>query len=128
MINLRLRKFSRFEGSIFGCSMMFICQICQTVVPPRVAANRIPIEIRARRYPPRPDANPAYENPKAKMTESTRCNSGERDSGTRARKRKKDAFQADPGGTGYETVREILACADCAEPLKHNAAVPTTIK
>ncbi len=68
---------------------MYICQLCQVVVPANTPAHRVVIEARPRQYPRRADANP------------------------KSRKRKSGRAD-DPGGTGRETVREITVCPACA--------------
>ncbi len=68
---------------------MFICEICQKPAPPRVNSQRIVAKTRYREYPRRKEVHPA----------------------TRGRKKFKD----DPGGTGKEIVKEVIACPKCVE-------------
>jgi hypothetical protein len=74
---------------------MYVCQICQKTVLPRTPANRIITETRARHYPRRSNANPVSRKRKSGRTNDPR----------------KD----DPGGVGYEIVREIIVCPVCAQ-------------
>ena len=69
---------------------MYRCEICHELIGPGLPAAKLVVETRPRVYPERKKAN------KFK------------------RKRKKEASD-DPGGSGYETVREVLACASCQE-------------
>ena len=117
---------------------MYKCEICRKIVPPHTPAHRIPVELRIRRYPKRRDANLVFgkrKNPhkdKDKAKENGFRNgyaSREDDAKNKSgkanhdgRRQKKGAWIDDAGGTGYEIVREITACADCAGP--HLAAVP----
>jgi len=68
---------------------MYKCQICQRTVPAGTKAYRIPVEFRPRRYPPHAKANRVLRDHKIVYTD-------------------------DPGGEGYEIVREVTACPDCA--------------
>jgi hypothetical protein len=68
---------------------MYLCQICHQCVPPRTKAYRIPVETRRRRYPPRTEVNEVVRGGKRRYTD-------------------------DPGGEGYEIVREVIACPGCA--------------
>jgi hypothetical protein len=69
---------------------MYRCELCKEVVAPNVPSHRVTIETREVRYPYRAGANrPA---PQAKKHE------------------KRD----DPGGSGREIVREVMACPRCA--------------
>jgi hypothetical protein len=69
---------------------MFICQLCKKVVATTIKSQRITLETRVRVYPFRKNANrPVYRH-------------------------KKDYLPDDPGGVGYETVREAIACPECA--------------
>ena len=73
---------------------MFLCHLCGTVVPPRIAPTRIIVKSRSKQYPSRHGANVFYRlDEKGKL-----------------KRREVD----DPGGIGWEIVREILACPDCA--------------
>lgn len=68
---------------------MFRCHFCAVVAPAKTKAARIPVEARARTYPSRPLAHPYHHDGKLKRHD-------------------------DPGGAGYEIVREVLACPECA--------------
>lgn len=69
---------------------MYRCENCQNVVPPNTKAHRVVIETRLKRYPRRERANKIKEDGKIRHI-------------------------ADPGGIGYETVREITVCPECAK-------------
>ncbi len=68
---------------------MFRCHFCATSAPARVKATHLPVETRARTYVPRSQAHPFTRDGKLKHND-------------------------DPGGAGYEIVREVLACPSCA--------------
>ena len=74
---------------------VFKCQLCQTIVPPRIKATRIVVETRVKQYAYRAKAN------RLRFTSP---------SGHRA-----TWFVDDPGGTGEEIVREVVACPACAQ-------------
>ena len=76
---------------------MFVCHLCGTVVPPRNKSNPVVIETRARNYPARHKAN-------------------------KVRRKKKPEYREDPGGRGWEIVREVQACASCAS--HHETPLP----
>jgi hypothetical protein len=78
---------------------MFNCGICSTPIGPRVRAKRVVIERRDVVYPHRARANP-------KRKRGGGGSKGDDDS---------SGYRADPGGTGWEIVREIDACGRCAE-------------
>lgn len=69
---------------------MYRCQLCNTVVPPGVRANRVVLETRPAEYPSRPKAHTQRIGRKIKYFD-------------------------DPGGAGYEIAHEALACRSCAE-------------
>jgi hypothetical protein len=71
---------------------MYICELCKKVVSPYTKEIRIPVEIRARKYPNR--------------------------SRTVSKGRGKTKTVTVSGGTGYEIVREIVCCPDCAAKYK----------
>ena len=73
---------------------MFVCQICGRIVPPRTPAARIVVARRPKQYSFRHNAN-IYYRP---------------DSNGKVKEHQSD----DPGGVGWEIVREALACPDCA--------------
>ena len=74
---------------------MYKCEKCQNVVPAKTKAHRVVIETRKKRYPKRERANKIKEDGKVKHID-------------------------DPGGMGYETVREIIVCPDCAKKLQQH--------
>lgn len=69
---------------------MYRCHFCADCAPAKTKAVRVPVEARARTYPRRPEAQPYFDNGKLKHND-------------------------DPGGVGYEIVREVLACPACAD-------------
>jgi hypothetical protein len=68
---------------------MFRCELCQRVVPPGTRSQKIAVRRRTKKYPVRRDANSFYRLHKRHVTD-------------------------DPGGTGQETVKEVIACPSCA--------------
>jgi hypothetical protein len=75
-----------------GRCWMFRCQLCATVTPPNTSAERVVVATRPRVYPARREANREIVwKPGLK----------------------KWAPQDDPGGTGWEIVREITVCPPC---------------
>lgn len=68
---------------------MFRCHFCAACTPAKTKAARVPVETRARTYPRRLEAHTYDHNGKLKHKD-------------------------DPGGIGYEVVREVLACPACA--------------
>jgi len=73
---------------------MFRCHFCGCVVARRTPACRVLLETRPKSYPRRPAAN----RPVPRWVKGG------------LRKVRPD----DPGGTGREIAREVLACATCA--------------
>jgi rubredoxin len=71
---------------------MYICELCKRVISPYTKEIRIPVEIRTRKYPNR--------------------------SKEVSRGRGQTKTVNVPGGTGYEIVREVVCCPDCAEKYK----------
>jgi len=72
---------------------MFRCDFCGIVVPPRTRCQRIVVETRPKVYPFRDKAFRVVEWSKGGRHET---------------------WKDDPGGRGYETVREGKACPSCA--------------
>jgi hypothetical protein len=68
---------------------MYRCEICKTLVGPNVPSHKVVVEIRPVQYPHRRDANHFTKNRKIE---------------------KRD----DPGGSGVEIAREVIACPRCA--------------
>lgn len=68
---------------------MYRCEICKKIVPANTKAHRITLETRYRRYPVRIKAHRRVPHGK-------------------------EHHQDDPGGFGYEIVREVIACPECA--------------
>jgi hypothetical protein len=99
--------FSSFQPLSNAEPKMFVCEICKTVVPASVPAEKVTLETRAVRYPPRwkvyPPAGMSYKAQRALLRKSP--------------DRIHDDFNkwdSDPGGHGLEIVREGLACSSCA--------------
>lgn len=72
---------------------MYRCQVCGTVVPPRTPCHRVAVRMRPASYPVRSEVNRVV-----------RLVNG----------RHKAKYTDDPGGTGAEVVREVIACPRCA--------------
>jgi hypothetical protein len=68
---------------------MYQCHLCKQIAPAGTRAHRIVLETRPRTYPFRRAVQ-------------------------RYARDGKRLYHDDPGGTGYETVREVLVCAECA--------------
>ena len=87
-----------------GRDWMFQCQHCGTVTPPRVSAETLVVETRARVYPFREKVAEIiclrHRTPKLETRD-------------------------DPGGTGREIVREIRVCLPCKRTLQPSQTVPT---
>jgi len=83
---------------------MFRCQHCGAVTPPRVSAETIVVKIRPRVYPFRENVAEIiclrHHRPKLETRD-------------------------DPGGTGWEIVREIRVCPSCKRSLQPGPVVPT---
>lgn len=75
---------------------MYRCEICHEVVPAKTKAQRVVVETRPRVYPFRKEAN------------------------RRVWKKSKWEKTDNEGGTGFEIVREVIACPSCAERLRQN--------
>lgn len=80
---------------------MYKCQICNTLVPAKTKATVIPIETRSRSYPHRVKANRAVRRPKGNIE-----------------------YPNDPGGKGYETVRQAHACPQCVIKYREQSGWP----
>jgi hypothetical protein len=90
---------------------MFVCEICKTVMPAGVPAQKVTLESRAVRYPARwkvyPPAGMSYKAQRLLLRKSP--------------DRTHDDFKkwdSDPGGHGLEIVREGLACSSCVSRLE----------
>ena len=84
---------------------MFRCHHCGTVTPPRVSAETVVVETRPRVYPFRRKAH--------------------RELIWREILRKWEQ-RDDPGGTGWEIVREIRVCPPCKRALQPGPTTPTS--
>lgn len=69
---------------------MYRCQVCDGVAPTNTSAIRQVVETRRRKYPFREKVNQFLKDGRKKTSD-------------------------DPGGVGFEIVREILVCPACAE-------------
>jgi len=78
---------------------MFICGLCFIYTQPREKATRVVTETREKIYPFRKNANTFM---KSEFLDGQRV---------RGKEEKSD----DPGGTGVEIVKEVLACQTCAK-------------
>lgn len=67
---------------------LYRCQLCDVVVPANTPSHRKVVETRPRKYPFREKANHFKKDGRLEKTD-------------------------DPGGLGYETVREFLVCSSC---------------
>lgn len=74
---------------------MYRCQLCGKVTPRNMPAQRLVTETRVKTYPKRRNAQPPT---------------------TRAKKRSnRENWRDDPGGTGREIAREVVACVKCVK-------------
>ena len=73
---------------------MYRCQACNVVVPSNTPSRKVVIETRPKNYPPRKEANRL-----------------------RIAGKKKPLFTDDPGGHGWEAIKEIKVCRVCYERL-----------
>jgi len=69
---------------------VYRCQLCGAVVPANTSAIRQVVETRRREYPFRAKANRFRKDGRIKESD-------------------------DPGGVGYEAVREIVVCPGCSK-------------
>jgi len=69
---------------------VYVCEHCHLTIDPNTPSYLLPVKIRRKQYPFRSAAN-EYIDPAS------------------GRQKQSD----DPGGTGYETVREIRVCKNC---------------
>jgi hypothetical protein len=76
---------------------MFRCEACEGVFGPGVASEKVPVERRQMTYPERLDVNHV---PKKKKQPREDGKLGPAD---------------DPGGSGWEIVREAVVCRACAD-------------
>jgi hypothetical protein len=73
---------------------VFRCQLCRQAVPPHTPAQRVIVRTRVKKYPFRSAANRIV-----RVSENGK---------------RKERFIDDPGGVGWEAVRELLLCPSCA--------------
>src|SRR5262249_42717236 len=76
-------------------AVMFRCQLCQCVVPPRTPSQRLVLQRRSKKYPHRCRANVVVRQ---------RADD----------KKPKKEYVDDPGGAGQEIVHEVTVCPACA--------------
>ena len=79
---------------------MYHCSKCNKVIGPNISCNKIVTQTRQKRYPCRPKVHPGYfTTPEGEL------------------KRSNSNFlrQDDPGGDGWETVKEVFMCPVCCE-------------
>jgi hypothetical protein len=89
---------------------MFVCEICKTVVPAGISAQKVTLESRAVHYPCRDKVHPpAIDVDNKKKLKSRRSR--------RLTAKELEKWSDDPGGHGLEIVREGLACKKCANQL-----------
>lgn len=81
---------------------MYRCQCCRSVVPPRTPSHRLIVQTQIAEFPYRVRAN-RFVRPDNKGKPKT-------------------FFVDDPGGTGTQIVREIIACPSCAAARAARAA------
>ena len=84
---------------------MFVCEICKTVVPAGVPAQKVTLETRAVQYPRREKVHPPaieVDNKKKRTRRSRKLTAKEL-----------EKWVDDSGGHGFEIVREGQACPDC---------------
>src|SRR5262249_44786018 len=94
---LTLRDLSPLGSVCSWLAYMYRCQLCGTTVPPGTPCHRLVVQTRPARYPFRSRANCFRRL----------VNDGKR-------KKHKDIYTDDPGGTGSQIVREVMACPACA--------------
>lgn len=68
---------------------MYKCEICKSLIQRNIKSNKVVIEVRRKKYPLRAKAFKHHGK-----------------------------YIDDPGGTGYEIIKEKNACIECAE--KHS--------
>jgi len=83
--------------------MSYKCEICGTVVPPKVRATRFALKTRVKQYPYRPKANPGFQTKNGQVLKPLR------------KSRKRSDRIDDPGGRGIELIKEVFACRACIE-------------
>jgi hypothetical protein len=68
---------------------MYRCELCRNLIGPNIPSHKVVAQTRPVEYPFRRDAN-------------------------RFVKERKEEKRDDPGGSGFEIEREVVACAGCA--------------
>ena len=73
---------------------MYQCEFCKTTIQRNIKSKRVVVQYRIKNYPPRRNAiwGPDKTTGKYKWND-------------------------DPGGTGYEIVKEKLVCCDCEKKI-----------
>lgn len=72
--------------------MSFVCKVCNEKQINGTKAHMVVLQKRAKHYPPRPKAYKVFDEEEQEYT-----------------------FKEDPGGDGFEAVKEVQACKACAE-------------
>jgi len=75
---------------------MYICENCRIQLPPHTPSHLVTIKKRKKRYPKRPKSQRFIDN--------------------EGRLKPRD----DPGGSGFETVKEIQVCSACYAHLNNS--------
>jgi hypothetical protein len=81
---------------------MYHCELCQRLVPPHTPATLVVLQTRRVHYPDRQNANRAPNKRSGKRKAYFVPHDPHHDP------------RDDPGGHGYEIVKEARACPDCA--------------
>jgi len=90
---------------------MYRCQMCSQLVSAGIPAKRIVVETRVKKYPYRMRANTGFERKKVFRKDQ---NGKDEVVYLKRRSRKPQHRIDDPGGQGFEIVRELTVCPDCA--------------
>jgi ribosome-binding protein aMBF1 (putative translation factor) len=99
---------------------MFKCEICGTTVAAKTPAIRITLELREKSYTWREKIYPKIETTKKEDLNKRKRRKPKKSTKVPPLNERKE-WRDDPGGRGYEIVREALACAGCAA--KHHATL-----
>jgi hypothetical protein len=106
-----LLTFSSFQPLSNAERKMFVCEICKTVVPAGISAQKVTLETREVRYLHREKVHPpAIEIDNKKKLKSRRSR--------KLTPKELEKWSDDSGGHGLEIVREGLACPSCASRLE----------
>ena len=97
--------------------MSFVCRIGNHQSQPGERSVRIAVETREKEYPARENA---HRFPHSLKTETDFDGTPKEPNEWKVGKKKRNAMH-DPGGKGFEIVREVLACPSCAASLTQSA-------